>query len=100
MAAISGVHRLSLFCARPFLRLALISVAVTSLTLAGCGRKGPLDPPPGASLANEPQANQPAPVGAADPLAAPIGQTRDNTSGQPQAGPGPNKRIFLDNLLN
>ena len=91
---------MSLFCDRPFLRLALIGVTVASLMLAGCGRKGPLDPPPSASLASEPQANQPAPVGAADPLVAPIGQTRDNTSGQPQATPGPNKRIFLDSLLN
>jgi predicted small lipoprotein YifL len=80
--------------------LALIGVAVASLTLAGCGRKGPLDPPPGASVTNEPQTNPAAPVGAADPLVAPIGQTRDTTSGQPQATPGPNKRIFLDNLLN
>lgn len=88
-----------LFCDRPFLRLALIGVAVASLTLAGCGRKGPLDPPPGASLASEPQPNAP-PVGASDPLVAPVGQVRENTSGQPQAAPGPNKRIFLDNLLN
>lgn len=90
---------MSLFCDRPFLRLALIGVAVASLTLAGCGRKGPLDPPPGASLASEPQPNAP-PVGASDPLVAPIGQTRENTSRQPQATSGPNKRIFLDNLLN
>ena len=91
---------MSLFCDRPFLRLALIGVAVASLTLAGCGRKGPLDPPPGASLANDPQAVAAAPVGASDPLAAPIGQTKDNTAGQPRATAGPNKRIFLDNLLN
>ena len=38
---------------RPFLRLALIGALVASLGLAACGRKGPLDPPPGASLAGE-----------------------------------------------
>jgi predicted small lipoprotein YifL len=98
MAAISGVHRLSLFCDRPFFRLALIGVAVASLTLADCGRKGPLDPPPGASIA-APEANAP-PVGTSDPLAAPVGQTRENAVSQPQATAGPNRRIFLDNLLN
>ena len=91
---------MSLFCDRPFFRLALIGVAVASLTLAGCGRKGPLDPPPGASAAAADQQAGAVPAGASDPLIAPIGQTRENTSGQPQATPGPNKRIFLDNLLN
>jgi predicted small lipoprotein YifL len=98
MAAISGVHRLPLFRDRPFLRLALIGVALASLTLAGCGRKGPLDPPPGASLAG-PEASPP-PASVSDPLVAPIGQTKDNSASQPRATAGPNKRIFLDNLLN
>ena len=38
------------FRASPFIRLATIGVLVAALGLAGCGRKGPLDPPPGASL--------------------------------------------------
>ena len=38
---------------RPFLRLALISALAASLGLAACGRKGPLDAPPAASLAGE-----------------------------------------------
>ena len=82
------------FCDRPFLRLALIGALVASLGLAACGRKGPLDPPPGGSLAGD-QA-QPTPIG---------GQAKDgyngvNANGQPQAPAGPNKRIFLDDLLN
>ncbi len=89
---------MSLFRDRPFLRLALIGVALASLTLAGCGRKGPLDPPPGASMASGPQPAA-VPVGA-DPLVSPIGQTPDSRPSQPQAPVGPNKRIFLDNLLN
>jgi predicted small lipoprotein YifL len=31
----------------------VICVFVAALTLAGCGRKGPLDPPPAASVAGE-----------------------------------------------
>jgi predicted small lipoprotein YifL len=94
------------FCDRPFLRLALIGVAVASLGLAACGRKGPLDPPPAASVAGEPQANaQPAP-GIAAPMVSPIGgqSKSDNPGvgpdGKAQAPAGPNKRIFLDGLLN
>ena len=41
------------------LRLALAGALVAALGLAACGRKGPLDPPPGASLEGEPQANLP-----------------------------------------
>lgn len=85
-------------CDWPFSRLALIGALAASIGLAACGRKGPLDPPPGASLANETQPAA-APVGASDPLVAPIGQTRENT-GAPRATPNSNKRIFLDNLLN
>ena len=40
-------------CHRPLLRLALIGALAASLGLAACGRKGPLDPPPGASLAGD-----------------------------------------------
>jgi predicted small lipoprotein YifL len=89
---------LSLFRDRPLTRLALIGAAIAALTLAGCGRKGPLDPPPGASLANDPQAAAAAPAGASNPLVAPIGQTQETTA--PRATPTSNKRIFLDNLLN
>jgi predicted small lipoprotein YifL len=100
MAAISGVHRVSLFCDRPFLRLALVGVAIASLTLAGCGRKGPLDPPPGASAAVTEQQAGAVPAGASEPLVAPIGQTRENAASAPRATPTSTKRIFLDNLLN
>jgi predicted small lipoprotein YifL len=88
---------LSLFSDRLFTRLALVGVAVAALTLVGCGRKGPLDPPPGgASLASDP-----APVAPVtpDPLATPTGQPREN--GIPQAKPSdPNKKFLLDGILN
>jgi predicted small lipoprotein YifL len=88
---------LSLFRDRPFTRLALIGVALAALTLAGCGRKGPLDPPPGASMASEPTPAPDVPA-TADPLVAPPGQTREGPRATVPAGP--NKRIFLDGLLN
>jgi predicted small lipoprotein YifL len=96
MAAISGDYRLPHFRDRPFTRLALIGVAVASLTLAGCGRKGPLDPPPGASMASQPVAEVPPTT---DPLLTPVGQPRENAL--PQAKPSdPNRKFFLDGILN
>ena len=88
---------MSLFGDRPFFRLALIGVTVASLTLAGCGRKGPLDPPPGASMASQPVAE--VPPATTDPLLPPAGQQRENAL--PQAKPSdPNKKFFLDSILN
>lgn len=89
---------------RPFLRLALIGALAASLGLAACGRKGPLDPPPGQSLAGEPQANMPGLMSA--PTATPIGGAAKDgfagvdSSGRPVAPPGPKKQIPLDVLLN
>jgi predicted small lipoprotein YifL len=44
-------------------RIAVIGALVAALGVAGCGRKGGLDPPPGATAA----ADQAAPPGAAPP---------------------------------
>jgi len=77
---------------RPFLRLALIGALATSFALAACGRKGPLDPPPSASLAGE----QVAPGGQAPPVnRGPIGP-----DGKPIAPGMRDKQIPLDVLLN
>jgi predicted small lipoprotein YifL len=76
---------------RPLCRLALIGALAAALGLAACGRKGPLDPPPGASLAGEPQANLPG-------LMSSKGQTPPAAnSGAAQA---PKKHFPLDVLLN
>jgi len=75
---------------RPFLRIALIGALVASFGLAACGRKGPLDPPPSASVAGE----QAAPVDA-QPNRGSIGP-----DGRPIAPGMPDKRIPLDVLLN
>jgi predicted small lipoprotein YifL len=85
---------------RPFFHLALIGVAVASLTLAGCGRKGPLDPPPGASMAGSPQDQAQVVSPGVDQTAPIAGQPRDTTAFDPQVPRGPAKRIFLDGLLN
>ena len=45
-------------------RIAVIGALVAALGLAGCGRKGGLDPPPGAAAA---AADQAAPPGAGPP---------------------------------
>jgi predicted small lipoprotein YifL len=97
------VGLLSRFFHRPLLRLVLIGALAASLGLAACGRKGPLDPPPGASLAGEPQANRPdlmsskpAPIGGR----AQDGNAGVGPDGQPLAPKGPKKQIPLDVLLN
>jgi predicted small lipoprotein YifL len=77
---------------RTFFRLVLIGALAASLGVAACGRKGPLDLPPGASLAGD----QAAPTGV---------QTRDShpilgPDGKPLAPGGLNKPIPLDVLLN
>ena len=54
----------------PLCRIAVIGALVAALGVAGCGRKGGLDPPPGASAFDPPIAAAPAPgpgVGADGP---------------------------------
>jgi predicted small lipoprotein YifL len=102
--SIQGAPFLSRFFDRPFLCLALIGLAAASLGLSGCGRKGPLDPPPGASLTGEPQANMTDLM--SKPAATPIGRQAQNGNpgvgpdGQPLAPKGPKKHFPLDDLLN
>lgn len=92
------------FRASPWLRLALIGVLAGSLGLAACGRKGPLDPPPGASLEGQPQANMPGLMSTNQSAQPAGGQPTDNSAigpdGQPLAPKGAKKRIPLDVLLN
>jgi predicted small lipoprotein YifL len=85
---------------RRLLRLAVIGAF--ALALAGCGRKGPLDPPPSAAAPNPPsQSGLMSPVGG-----VPIGQPPDRgnggftSEGHPQAPQGEKKAFPLDVLLN
>ena len=90
---------------RPLSRLAVAAAMAALLVLGGCGRTGPLDPPPGASAAGEPA---PQSGGLLTPMASPIGGGNSTSSapaalgpdGRPLAPKGPNRRIFLDGLLN
>ena len=94
---------MSEFC-RPLRRLAVAAAMAALLVLGGCGRKGPLDPPPGASVAGEPA---PQSGGLLTPMAAPIGGGATSSTpaalgpdGRPLAPKGPDRPIFLDGLLN
>jgi predicted small lipoprotein YifL len=100
----SEINRLASFRFSPLRRRAttgaLVLVLGLALGLAGCGRKGPLDPPPGASLDGDARTSNPGSTGV-----TPIdGQNVDDRGVGPdgllRAPKGPNKRIPLDVLLN
>jgi predicted small lipoprotein YifL len=72
----------------------MIGALAAALTLAGCGRKGPLDPPPSATAAEreaagDPQARQSAPRPVMDAQGRPIAPQSQEK-----------KKIFLDWLLD
>jgi predicted small lipoprotein YifL len=100
-----GIRRLSRFRDRPFLRLALIGLAVAALGLAACGRKGPLESPPGNQIEGQPQATTPG-LMSPNRTATPIGgEAKDgfagvDSSGRAVAPKGQKKQIPLDVLLN
>lgn len=74
-------------------RLALAAVLAAALGLSACGRKGPLDAPPGGLAAN--------PTGSLDEETAEGGEVirRGSARGLPIIK-GPNRRIPLDVLLD
>lgn len=76
----------------------LAAVAALTLALAGCGRKGPLDPPPGASSLSAVEQGD-----TGDERAAAKGNVFDPSYGANELPKTPrgNKRSFiLDPLLN
>ncbi len=82
------------FSERLFFRLALAGALAAAFSLAGCGRKGPLDPPPSAVSATGQQ--EPANTALIGPPAA----TKPAAKPEGAAGKAPNKSFFLDPLLN
>ncbi len=85
-----------------YFRFVLIGVAAASLGLAACGRKGPLDPPPSASLAGETQSQNSSltnPMGLSGSEAK-INDKGVDSNGHLVAPKGPKKQIPLDVLLN
>ena len=77
---------------RLFFRLAVVGVLAAAL--AGCGRKGALDLPPGAAA----DAATAVPQESAPPTL--VGSMTGNQPSKPVVPAGPNKRIPLDVLLN
>ncbi len=92
----------------PLPRLALVAILAASLGLAACGRKGPLDAPPGAQQDGQAQQAEPQPTatGLLNPMAAPIGGRTTtagggvDADGRPIAPVGPKRSFPLDVLLN
>ncbi len=90
--------------ARPVSRLALIGALVAAFGLAGCGRKGALDPPPSAAATGE---QTPAQQTGTPSFVQPIGggtQSSGNAleyrNGNPMAPKGQKKHIPLDVLID
>jgi predicted small lipoprotein YifL len=90
------------FCNRSFLRLAAFAALGAALALGGCGRKGPLDPPPSAAISPAPPANQPTLGETDDPNMSGFRRAPPATAAaQPATPPAPpEKRTFiLDPLI-
>jgi len=83
-----------------FARLAMLGVLAAALGLTGCGRKGPLDPPPSAAVTQPAQAA--APDSGVNPMArsAPTGPQAFGPDGRPIAPQGVKKPLPLDWLLD
>jgi predicted small lipoprotein YifL len=80
----------------PFIAVQICAVGALAIALAGCGRKGSLDPPPGASAqqpAVEEQSGQSGTV-------APSGVQLDNNDGRPVAPKGQKKKLPIDWLID
>jgi predicted small lipoprotein YifL len=84
-----------------FAHIAVIGVLAAAFALAGCGRKGPLDPPPGAAVS---QPAKPANTGfGLSPMAteaAPATPASFDSQGKPVApANAPKKRLPMDWLI-
>ncbi len=85
-------------CDRVSLAGALVVALVLPLAVAGCGRKGPLDPPPSAALP-QPAPSAPARTTYVDPT-TPTGGAQPAAVQTTQAAPPPPKKTFpLDFLI-
>jgi predicted small lipoprotein YifL len=86
-----------------FAHIAVIGALATAFALAGCGRKGPLDPPPSAAVAQPAQAASQGPRGAVNPLQtgqeAPAAPAAFDAQGRPMASRGVKKPLPMDWLI-
>ena len=68
------------FSPRALGAVATVAAMILALGLAGCGRKGGLDPPPGASVVDPNAVSQPAPTVSPDGRTLPPARGPDRTS--------------------
>jgi predicted small lipoprotein YifL len=87
------------FCSRFALRLVAFAALAAVLALGGCGRKGPLDPPPSAAISPAP--DQPSLGDNPDPNMTGFRRAPSSTVTAQPTGPLPqDKRTFiLDPLI-
>jgi predicted small lipoprotein YifL len=78
-------------------RWAILVVAIATLALAGCGRKGGLDLPPGAAAVKDTEAAQ---VEAPAPVRQDVFNSPSNVDVPPAAAKGRKKAFILDPLLD
>jgi predicted small lipoprotein YifL len=90
---------LTRYCARLLVRLAAFAALGAALALGGCGRKGPLDPPPSAAISPAP--DQPSLGDSNDPNMTGYRRAPSATAAAPPTQPPPpDKRTFiLDPLI-
>jgi predicted small lipoprotein YifL len=94
VAVDSGVPDLSSLSHAGLVRIAAIGALVAALGLAGCGRKGGLDPPPGAVVADQTLVgDQNAVAGGPGPGIGPDGKAMAPAQ-------GPQRRTWIDWLLD
>ncbi len=78
---------------------AVLFVSAAALTLAGCGRKGPLDLPPNASSASTANLQQPTDTEAQQAAKPSVFNPSYGTNAAPVAGKGSKRPFALDPLL-
>jgi len=92
---------LTRFADRRLARGAMIAALAAAFALAGCGRKGPLDPPPSAALVEPAPGDQPSLGDANDPNMPGFLRAPATRTAPPPAPVAPEKRNFLlDFLIN
>jgi predicted small lipoprotein YifL len=77
---------------------AVIGLAAVALLLAACGRKGPLDPPPGGYVLEQGPGRTPTSRSGAQPL--PDKQPEYDDDGRPIAPQGAKKKLPADWLID
>ena len=84
--------------------LALALLGAAAVTLAACGRAGPLEPPPGPAIVSRTASAAPSPLVGGPVAGAPVPHETAQRNGfdaygNPVAPPGEKKSFFLDFLV-